>query len=240
MKRIRVIGLALVAMLAMGVAAASAVATPSHLYEVETKALAENETKEIRSRAKTEFILKGEQEILGSKVKSETKCKTLKLNAAEHPIIIGGPVGKSAKEQIEFGECTATLGGSKCEKVVVESASTNDELVTILKPAGKNGKLGSLFTPAVGKVFTTVKFTKCGIFGTREAKVEGTSTALVLGEGVQSVVGVLSYSETEEVTEIEKQSGTKEPTGLKFSGFPATIKGEAEVELTTSQVWGAF
>ena len=241
MKRIRVIGLALVALFAFGVAAASASAA-EHIYKVEGTKLEANMTKEITSKVKSgsEFILKGEQEILKVKVKSETKCKTLKLNAAEHPIIIGGPVGTSAKEKIEFGECTATLGGSACEKVVIESASTNNELVTVRKPATDNGKLGTLFTPATGTVFTTVKFTKCGIFGSREAKVEGKSTALVSPEATEAVAGTLVYSEAEEITEVEKQNGTLEASGLKFSGFPATIKGEAEVELVSKEKWGAF
>jgi hypothetical protein len=209
-------------------------------YNVEGAKLEAGQTKEITSKAKTEFTLKGEQEILGVKVKSVTNCKKLKLNAADKPVLVGGEPGKSEKEDIEFEECSATLGGSKCSSVTIESALANNELVTVVSPAGKRGKLASLFTPASGKVFTKIKFTKCGLFGSQSAEVEGSSTALVGSEKTEAVTGTLVYSETEEITEIEKLNGTKEKTGLKFGGFAATINGEAEVELVSKEKWGAF
>jgi hypothetical protein len=241
MTRIKLVGLCLVAVFAMGAfAATSAMAAPEHIYKVEGTKLEAGKTQEITSKAKTEFTLKGEEEILGVKVKSVTKCKKLKLNAGDKPVIVGGTPGKSEKEDIEFEECSATVGGSKCSSVTVESALANNELVTIVLPAGKAGKEGTLFTPASGKVFTKIKFTKCGLFGNQSAEVEGSSTALVSPEKVEAVTGTLVYSETEEITEIEKQGGTKEKTGLKFGGFAATINGEAEVELVSKQKWGAF
>lgn len=235
MKRIRILGLALVALFAFGAVAAYA-AEPEDIYKVEGSKLEGKE--EITSKAKTEFILKGTGP-LG--IKSETKCKKLKLAAAEKPVIVGGQPGKSEKEKIEFEECTGTVGGSKCSSVSIESASTNNELVSIVAPSGKKEKLATLFTPASGKVFTTIKLTKCGIFGSQEAKVEGTSAALVSPEKIEAVTGTLVWNEKEEITEVKKHgSSSSEKVGLKFDGNAATINGEAEVELVSKKKWGAF
>jgi hypothetical protein len=237
MKHIRIIGLALVALFVMGAAATSAMAAPEHIYKVEGKKLETGETKEIRSKAKTEFVLVGTGP-LG--IKAETKCKKLKLNATEKPDIAGGTPGTSGKEKIEFEECTATLGGSKCSSVTIESALANNELVTVVAPAADAGKLGTLFSPASGTTFTTIKLSKCGIFGTQEAKVEGSTVALVSPEKTEAVVGTLVYSSSAPITETEKQNGTKTADGLKFDGNAATINGEAEVELVSKEKWGAF
>jgi hypothetical protein len=240
MTRIKLVGLCLVAVFAFGAVAVAEAAAAEYIYKVNGKKLEASEKKEITSKAKTEFTLTGEESVLGTKVKAITKCKKLKLNAAEKPVIVGGTPGKSEKEKIEFEECTATLGGSKCSSVTIESASTNNEIVTIVLPASKAGKLGVLFTPASGKVFTTVKLKSCGIFGSHEAKVEGSSAALVGSEKTEAVAGTLVYSETEEITEIEKSNNTKEKVGLKFAGNPSKINGEAEVELVSKEKWGVF
>ncbi len=238
MKGIKIVGLALVAIFVMSaVAATGASAAPEHIYKVEQVKLEAGETKEIRSSAKTEFVLKGKGIL---EVESVTKCKKIKLNAALHPVIVGGTPGTSKNEAIEFEECTATVGGSKCEKVAITSATTNNELVTIVKPTAKAGKLATLFTPATPPVFSTIKLTKCGLFGSREAKVEGTTAAFITPEAVDEVKGTLVWNEKEEVTEVEKQGGTKVKVGLTAESKLATLNGEATVELLSGQVWGAF
>lgn len=239
MTRIKLAGLCLVAVFAFGAVVAAEASAAEYVYKVNGKILAATEKKPITSKAKTEFTLTGEETVLGLKVKAITKCKKLKLAATE-PVIVGGTPGKSEKEKIEFEECTATLGGSKCSSVTIESASTNNEIVTIVAPSGKAGKLAILFTPASGTVFTTIKLKSCGIFGSHEAKVEGTSTALVNPEKIEQVVGDLVWSESEEITKIKKSSGAEEGTGLKFAGNPAKINGEAEVELVSKEKWGVF
>jgi hypothetical protein len=244
MKFTRILGLVLVAIFAMGVVTASAMGAED-IYKVEGKKLEAKESKGITSHIKagTEFTLKGEETILFVTIKSVTKCKKLKLDAAESPVIVGGLPGTSEKEKVEFEECTAELGGKACKSVAVESVATNNELVTIKKPATKEGDLGTLFKPAGGgKVFTKVKFTECGAFGNQTAEVEGTTAALVSPEKTEAVAGSLIYSESssEEITEIEKHSGTKETVGLKFGGKKATINGTAEVELLSKEKWGGF
>ncbi len=237
MTRIKLVGLCLVAVFAFGAVAAAEASAAEYIYKVEGKKLEAGAKEEITSKAKTEFVLKGTGP-LG--IKSETKCKKLKLNAAEKPVITGGIPGKSEKEKIEFEECTATVGGVKCSSVTVESASTNNELVTVVLPATKAGKLATLFVPASGKVFTKIKFTKCGIFGNQSAEVEGSSAALISPEKVEAVSGMLVWNEKEEITETEKSNGERGKDGLKFDGNAATINGEAEVTLVSGKVWGAF
>jgi uncharacterized cupredoxin-like copper-binding protein len=234
MKHIRVIGLVLVALFAMATAATSALAAPEHIYKVGNpgKKLEAKETREIAATAKTEFILKGTD--LGQT--SETKCKKLKLNAADDPVIVGGEPGRSEREDIVFEECKAKLGSIECSSVVVESALANNELVTTIKPT--TGKEASLFTPASGKVFTKIKLT-CGIIKIT-AEVTGNTAALISPEKTIAKAGTLIWNEKEPITEIEKQNKTKETIGLKFAGSTASINGESEVTLTNGEEWGAF
>ncbi len=242
MKRLKILGFALVALFAFGAVAAYA-AAPEDIYKVEGKKLETGEKKEITSHIKsgTEFVLKGEKTVLFVTVKSTTRCKKLKLNAAEKPVIVGGTPGTSEKEKIEFEECTGEIEGKVCKGVSVENVPTVNELVAIKKPTTLENKLGTLFKPAGGgKVFTKVVLKECPTFGNQEATVEGSAAALVSPEKTEAVAGSLVYNEKEEITEIEKHNGTKETVGLKSSGKKATINGTAEVELVSKEKWGAF
>jgi hypothetical protein len=237
MKHVRIIGLALIALFALSaIAATTAMAAPKHVYTVESKELLAGETKEIKAKDSEEFTLKGKGAL---NIEAVTKCKKLKLKASEHPEIIGGIPGTSSKEVIEFEECSATVGGSKCEKVEVENAATNNELVTIVKPAALAGLLATLFTPSSGKVFSKIKLTKCGVFGSQSATVEGTSAALV-ESSVEAVAGMLVWNEKSEITEVETQSGAKKTVGLTSDSKLATLNGSALVELVSGQKWSAL
>ncbi len=237
MKHIRIIGLTLVAAFAMSAVAATSALALSHTYSVEKKELLANETREIRSSAATEFTLKGKGAL---NVEAVTKCKKLKLNAGLHPVIVGGVPGTSKNESIEFEECSATVGGVKCTGAVeIESPATNNELVTIVKPAELAGKLATLFVPASGKVFSKIKLNKCGILGNQTATVEGTTAAFVPSEA-ESVLGMLAWNEKEEITEIEKQGGAKATVGLTSDSKLATLNGEATVELVSGLKWSAL
>jgi hypothetical protein len=234
MKRTKIIGLALVAVFALSAVASASAA--EYIYKVAGTKLEAGITKEVASKAAKEFTLKGE----AFGIKSVTKCKTEKLNAAEKPVIVGGQPGKSEKEKVEFGECTATLGGAACKAAIVENVPTVNEIVTIVLPAGKAGKLATLFTPTTGGIFTTIKLKECGAFGSQEAKVEGTSAALDSPEKVEQVSGNLVWNEAEEITKVKTFAGTEPTVGLKFGGKAATLNGEASVELVSKENWGVF
>jgi hypothetical protein len=238
MNRMRILGLALVAMFAFSaIAATAAMATTTDIYQIEGTKLAAGETREIKASIKsTEFVLEGTGP-LG--IKAVTKCTALKLDAADDPVILGGEPGKSGREAIEFSGCTATLGGSKCSSVTVESAQTNNELVEIVAPSAKAGDLAVLFTPASGTKFSEEKLKSCGIFGSQSAAVEGTTAALV-PVTTEAVKGELVWNTKEEITEIKKLNGTVDKVGLTSDSNKATLNGESFVELASGKKWCAL
>jgi hypothetical protein len=236
MQRVKILGVALAAVFAMSAITATASLAAEYIFKVNGAKLEAGQTREVTSKAKKEFVLEGE--VLG--VKAVTKCKKEKLNAAEKPVIVGGIPGKSEKEKIEFSECSATVGGVACKSVTVENVPTNNEIVTIVKPAAKAGKLATKFTPSAGTKFTEIKFKECGGFGSPTAEVTGTTAALDSPEKVEQETGALIWSKPEEITEVEKSSKAKETVGLKFAGKAATLEGEAEVTLVSKEKWGVF
>jgi hypothetical protein len=238
MKRIGVIGLALVAISVMGGMSASSALANCELslgYCILGVPLLAGETREIDASAGKEFVLRGEALF----VKSVTKCPTLKLNAAQKPVIKGGMPGTGEKQLVEFEGCKATLGGTACTSVEVQNAATLTEQVMVLKPAG--GKLATFFKPTNGTNFTTIKLNSCGGFGSQTATVTGTTAAYDEPLLTEKVTGLLLYLVgTEEIKEVEKSGGAKQVVGLEFGGNPATLEGTAEVLLVSKEPWGVF
>jgi hypothetical protein len=240
MTRIKLAGLCLVAVFAFSaVAVAQASAAAEYTYHVEGKELAKGATKEVKASMKSKnFVLKGKGTL---EVESVTTCTSLKLAAGG--LIVGGKPGKSEKEKIEFGGCTATVGGSKCEKVEVENVLTSNEIVTVKKPASLEGDLAVLFTPGSGEVFSKIKFTKCGfIFGSPKAEITGSVAALVASPKTEAVSGALQYKVGEtEITEVTNSEGKSKTVGLfNEKTKKATIEGEANVELVSGEKYGVF
>lgn len=240
MRRISTIGLALVAMSVMGVFSASPAFAGCELalgFCVAGKALEAGQTKELLGSADSNFVLKGS----AFGVKSVTTCTKLKLNAAEKPVVVGGMPGTGEKALVEFSECTATLGGSACKAVTISNIATRAEQVMVLKPEANKGKLATLFRPASGEVFTTLVLKECGLFGTQEAEVKGSTAMYDEPVLVEQLTGLPLFKEgTEEIREVEKFSGAKELIGLKFGGEPATLTGTAGARLVSDQNWGVF
>ena len=234
MNRMRIFGLALAAMFALSAIAATAAMATTDIYQIGGAKLEAGETREIKSSMKsTSFVLEGTGP-LGIKV--VTTCTSLKLDAADDPVLLGGEPGKSGREAIEFSGCTATLGGSKCSSVTVESAQTNNELVDV----DAKKELAVLFTPASGTKFSEVKLKSCGIFGSQSAAVEGTTAALVPSTK-EAVKGELVWNAKEEITEVLKLgSSTGQKVGLTSDGNKATLNGEAFVELSSGKEWCAL
>ena len=241
MKRISIIGLALMAVMAMGAVAASSASAFCELslgYCELGKPLGAGQTLEIRAAAAKEFVLEGE--LLG--FKSVINCTALKLNAAEKPIIKGGMPGTGEKQRVEFSGCTSTLGGSACTTTIVHNATTLTEQVMILKPEALKGRLATLFRPATGGVFSKILQSGCsGLIKEANGEVTGTTAALDEPTLVEALAGLLLYRKgANEITEVEKFGGAKEPVGLKFGGNAATLEGTAEVSLVNDDLWGVF
>jgi hypothetical protein len=225
MQYIKLIGVCLMAIFGACILTTSAAAAED-IYRIEGIELEAGETVGITASAKTEFSLKSKGAL---EIEAVVKCKKLKLKESEGPEIIGGDPGTSAKEVIEFEECSATVGGSKCSSVEITNAPMNNELVTVRAPSGLSGKLATLFTPVSGKELLKIKLNKCGIFGSQAATVEGTTAAVTSPEGVFEPEGEWAWNEKEEITEIEKHNGTKGTVGLTSDGKKSTLEGVAKV-----------
>ena len=211
MRYIRLTCLTLVAVgIVAAVSAGAASAVPQYIYKVALKKLEAGEEKEIRAKLKagSEFTIKGKGPL---NVAWIVKCTGFKLDPAEKPTIVGGIPGESKKEFFEFEGCTATVGGSKCSSLEGASAETNDELVSVVMPAAKAGKLANWFAPDnEAKKFIVLKLNKCGIFGSQKAEINGTTAALIVPEAVEGIALTWVWREgAEEITEIERHNGEK-------------------------------
>lgn len=239
MKRTSIIGLALLAVTAISAIASSSAFAVCELtlgYCVLGKPLGAGESREIDAAARTEFVLKGE--VLT--IPSVTKCKQLKLNHNQHPVIIGGMPGTGAGQLIEFSECSATVNNEPCGGVVVHNVPTTTEQVHVVLPATLKNRLATLFRPTNGSTFTTILLKECPIVGTTEATVTGTTAALDNPVLTEQPHGTLIWTEAQQIKEVSKLDGKKEPVGLIFAGNAATLNGEALVLLVSKEPWGVF
>jgi hypothetical protein len=241
MRSIKVVGLAILAALALSALAAGQASAAEYIYRIEGKTLGAGESKEITSSAKKEFVLKGKGVL---NVESVTTCKKLKVEtgAVIEGGTEGGKPGKS-KEKVIFEECSATVGGTKCKGgVEVENVVVTNEIVTVSAPPKLKGRLAVLFAPASGEVFSKVKFKECGILGSPKAEITGTSAALVEAEKTEAEVGVLQYKTGEsEISEIETSVGKKKKVELDNEKTKkSTIEGEANVVLVSKEKYGIF
>jgi hypothetical protein len=204
MRDIKLLNLCLIVVLAICAIAATQASAAEYTYKVEGKTLEKGEAKEITAKAKTEFTFKSKGAL---EIEAIIKCGGLKLEPAEKSKIIGGTPGESGIK-IEYERCTATVGGTRCEKVTFTYVPLEDQIVT----AASNliGRIVDLLKPKTGKVIMTSNLTKCGIFGNQEVIIEGTTAALVIPEKSEQVANTLAWSAAEEITEIEKSNGTRE------------------------------
>ncbi len=227
-KRMLVLGLIAIPC-AFGLIATGSALGAEYIYKVNKTMLGTGQDQVEALKAKTSQTMSSK--VLG--IKFEAVCKSVKLDAAEEPVIKGGVPGTSARNKFEFSGCEANIGGAKCEKVAVEGGHLAGEIVTVVLPASRAGELATKFSPS--GTFATVK---CG-----EAKIEFTGPIAMLDspEKAEQLVGALiAKTGTEEITEVQKSNGNKESVGLKCSGARATFAGESELTLVSSDSWGVF
>ncbi|HWX87793.1 MAG TPA: hypothetical protein VNX67_06445 [Solirubrobacteraceae bacterium] len=232
-KRVTIIGLAFAASWASCFAVVASAAGAEYIYKVNKASLETGKTKEVRAKAKTSQVMGGE--FLGTKFR--VICNKLKLVAAEKPVIKGGVPGRSEKERFAFEECETTI----CDKkVTVEAGSLENEIVTVVQPATKAGKLAVEYKGTGGSnLFAKIQLTCIGILVT--AEIQGTTVWLDSPEKMEQRIGTLiGKTGAEEITEVEKSAGTKEKVGLKCEGKPVTFEGESEIELVSEENWGIF
>jgi hypothetical protein len=228
----------LVAVLACSAFGAASASAHKFVWKVEKapgteKILAAGESKEFTGSAKKAYFIK--TEILG--IKATVECKKQKFNAGAE--IIGGTPGK-AEGTIVFEECHPTAP-AECvgKKVKVEPMPVKAELVTVVKPAAKAGKLATVFSPKTSTLLTVITFEEC--LSDFRLEVTGKAAALNGSQEVEQKTGSLLFKEgAEEITEVETSTGAKAKVELTDAGNRMTLEGESVLELVSKEVWGAF
>ncbi len=223
-KRMLVLGLIAIPCAFGSIATGSALGA-EYIYKVNKTTLGAGQDEVEALKAKTNQTISAK--ILG--IKFEVVCKSVKLDAAEEPIIKGGMPGTSARNKFEFSGCEGPAG-LKC---TVEGGHLAGEIVTVALPASKAGELATKFTPS--GAFATVK---CG-----EIKCEITGSIVMLDspeKAEQPVGDLIAKTGTEEITEAQRSNGSKESVELKCNGARATFAGESELSLVSNDSWGVF
>lgn len=235
MKRLRIIGLALVAALAMSAVASSAAqANEGPFYKVAGAKLEAGKSEEVKAKALSNQVLSGN--LFG--FATTVTCTALKVKAGS---TIDGGVPGTSKETLEYSGCTQTGLGSMCEveNKEVKTNAVNNKLV-YSEPARK-GFIDVLFTPASGEEFVNIKFT--GSCLVKEAKVTGSVAGETLTAKARNAVGKGTEAKTGETwlpaTQIKTVwvGETETAVGLKWAGAAATIEGKSEAKLTGEPLW---
>jgi len=252
MQRIRIVGLALMAVFALSAVAASAAsAVEGPFWKVNGSRLLSGETRLLLATAKENFIL--EDTVLGQTI----TCTALTLPEAAQMEIIGstgGNAGKS-KEVIDFTGCTQVGNGVKC--TVVNSLVNTVPVLNLLgySTAAKGGPALVLFEPESGKVFATVKYTSTvaegcksesqGVTGTTIALAQVGGAQVAVGGGTETLHGEVRFHKLAKAIFIEKEGvvGAEVKSKLELAGTASTLQGTALllVDSAGSPVpWGVF
>jgi len=155
MKRLTMIGVALVAVFAMGaIFAASASATSAPWWAINGTRLAEGKTHNIQAKAVTAFVLS--TALVGVKI----ECKKLKLKEG---VLLGSSETNPGtdNEVVEFSECALKEGNGFPECELEGTTITTNSLKSELVERNETGKAKILLTeffPAKGVKFVTLHF----------------------------------------------------------------------------------
>jgi hypothetical protein len=222
-----------VAVFALGAVTASAASATEYVYKVKGATLGTGVTREVTSKATKTFVFEGQAG--GHKALAE--CGKEKLNAAAHPVIVGGTPGRGEKQTIEFEECVGIVEGSLCGNVAMPQLPTTTELVTIVAPAAKAGQIATLITIAEPKI---VKWQECGGFPEYGSFIGGTTAARVNPEKTeQAATSLIWKAGAEQITKIKKSNGSEQK--VELTGEAArSIEGQAELRLVSGESWGVF
>jgi hypothetical protein len=221
MKRFRMIGVALLAVFALGAVVASAAQAEGY-WTIQGSRLAAGKTHNFTAKAVTNFAL------VTAEAGATITCTAFKLKEG---VLLGSNPGAAgtSNEVVVFEKCSLVEGnGAPACKLKSETLTTNslkNELVE-----SETGTLLTLFTPASGTVFITLEFE--GTCTTNPTKVTGS----VLGEDTTDPT-VAGGSE-----EIIKLGSLKEETSwnLRFPNPALTKYVNAKGEKITIKGLTAF
>jgi hypothetical protein len=246
MNRIRLLGLALMAVFAFSaVASAVASATEGPFYKVNGATLASGATRLLLATAKEKFTLESKNANIS------IICTGLTLPEAGQMQIQGVAAGNggTSKEVLEFTGCTVT-GNGECE---VENKKIKTAPVTNTLGYGNASRTGQvlvLFQPETGTNFVTVKFTGAGC-KFKETNVEGTTVGgaqvggspLLAGAGTESLHGEVKFPHVQLIFIEKGKALTHTKAGLKAFGVASTLSGIALLlvdEGGAAVKWGVF
>jgi len=244
--RTKMITMAIVALFAISVvasAAAQAAEGPSITVEVkakETKRLGAGETRNIVVKAfSSKFLLEDSTNVYTA------ECTTL---AVKNGVLLGAAAGTdpTSDEILEFSSCKGKEGTKACTIGTITTKPLKNELVEAVdKTTGL-----TLFKPETGKIFAEYTETGC----VTPVKVEGEEVAegYFDEEGTKGVAITLSTAKLPKKSWILKTLKSPPNTVIKYSGgtaetkavkpfevlaTPATLEGEALIELASGEKW---
>ncbi len=231
MRRIRIIGLALVAVFAFS-AVAAATASANHVWWVGGKALAEGKAngKAVKAELKagTKFVLKGF--IFG--VEGNVECSKIKFGATPAAIIFNESKTGRDEGKIEFTECTGPSAcGAIAEPIVTLGEKTElveQVLTTKQKEEKVIPKIYDLFLPNGTGEAAKIKFAICGTL-----TIKGSTVAEIKPEG-PSITKEFVFPKPG-IKKVINWEGKEIATGLTSEGKEATFFGTAIVSLVSGE-----
>src|SRR5271166_204284 len=247
MKRIRLLGVMLLAVFALSaVGATAAQATEAPFWSIEGTRLGEGKTRNITVKTANETTAPW-------KLSGGGVTVTCKKTEAKPAVLLGSAPTEPGtdNETVKFSGCTVSGNGEKCTEVVepIETKPLKSESVL----DSTKTKVLTLFTPVSGSEFAKLTFKGSGCtFATTAVE----SSAGVAGEDLeekekpveesnhpQGVKGFVNFPATTIKTVVlitSKGEKTIEKVGLKAFGLAATLIGRAAVEVEGGLKWSAL
>lgn len=230
-RKIKVVGLALVAVMAFSAIAASAQAAPAPRWKVAGAFLANGATKNYEGKLTGTALL----EVPGLLTLESTSCTAS-----------GKIVGSAAETSGKGKESVLKCSGIKvkeapaCEVANVETNKMKGELGWMNESGGENI---ATFEPEVGTEFTTVSISECALEG--EYTVTGATLGTLTPAETEVEEGTLAIGGADTTTtEHWFTPGSPRPTmsspALVFGGRPAKFTGSFDVNLTPKEKVGVF
>jgi hypothetical protein len=243
MKRLRLMGVALLAVFALGAVAASAAqAEEAPSWVVNGARLGAGQTRFITAKEVNAVVLSGD----GVKI----DCTTVELLPGA--AILGSAAGESGAngETVTLKSCSVegNGSGSECSKIT-EPINTKNLKSELVLDAKTKTKLLVLFQPAVGATLAELKFPKgCKI---ESSKVAGSLVTEVLTDPAEKPVELpikteqakswlLKLPATQPVDVWLIKGGIGKEVEIKqfeFDGIEATLSGTVSISLESGEEW---
>jgi hypothetical protein len=230
MTRIKLIGLALMAVFAFSAVSASvASAAIGPLFLVNGKHLLAGETRLLLATAKEKFRLEAKNASI------TINCEGLTLPTASE-MQIENVVGQGgvSREALEFTGCSVEGNGEPCE---VEGGVIRTNLILNLLGWGnaqETGQILVLFEPESGINFVTVKFTgaKCknkttGVTGKSVGGAQLNGKPYLVGQEADSLHGEVAFPHVQLIFLLTNGVLRHVKAGLEAFGVASTLKGVA-------------